>query len=396
MIALQVLLGGCLAASVVYHLLTIACAHRWRRQAPPAQTPPLLPPVTVLKPLRDTDPQQRASFSTFCLQDYPTYQIVFGALDADDPGLATARAVQADHPAVDIAIVEGTDSGWLNRKVSNLAAMLPQAKHDLLMLCDSDMRVDEDYLRRIASQFADPEVGLVTCPYRGFAPQSLASRLEALGIGADFIPSVFVAYYLWGVRPAFGSTIALTRQTLEGIGGFARVADELADDYKLAEAVGQLGKRVVLSDYVVDDVLGAESFGAMWSRRLRWAKTSRMMRPGPYSGAFITFTLPLGVAFAIACHLTPAALAASAAAYAIRCASAAWVGIGCTRDTNAARLLPLLPVSDLVSFALWVGSFFGSTILWRGERFRVGHGGRLIRSTARESASQTSPSTKRP
>jgi ceramide glucosyltransferase len=258
------------------------------------------------------------------------------------------------------------------------------------------MRVEEDYLRRIAAPFADPAVGLVTCPYRGFAPGSLAARLEALGIGADFTPSVFVAYYLWGVRPAFGSTIALTKETLREIGGFEALANELADDYRLAEAVDRLGKRVVLSDYVVDDSLGAESFGATWARRLRWAKTSRMMRPGPYAGAFITFTLPLGLLFAASTGFGGVGWMALAGAYLVRCAAALWVATACTRDPNVFRSLPLLPLSDLVSAALWLCSFFGSTILWRGERFRVARGGRLLIPASTESDSSPRNSTKTP
>jgi ceramide glucosyltransferase len=383
MLALQILLGACLLFSVVYHVLTVVCACRWRRSAVSPQ-PAIRNPqsaITILKPLRSTDPEQRASFSTFCLQDYPEYQIVFGALDPADPGLETARNVMRDHPDADIKIVEGGEPFGLNRKVCNLAHMVPHAKHDLLVLSDSDMRVDEDYLRRVAAAFADPAVGLVTCAYRGFAPLGLASTLEALGIGADFIPSVFVAYYLWGVRPAFGSTIALMKQTLAEIGGFEALANELADDYRLAEAVHGLGRKVVLSDYVVNDVLGAESFAVMWSRRLRWAKTSRLMRPGPYTGAFITFTLPLALVFSAAADFSSCSLGCVAAAYAIRCAAAVWITSACTRDPNITRFFPLLPLSDLLGFALWVSSFFGSTIVWRGERFRVGAGGRLVAVT---------------
>lgn len=389
MLALQIFLAACLLFSAIYHVLTVVCAAKWRRDArsPQSATPSPQPAITILKPLRGADPEQRASFSTFCLQDYPEYHVVFGALNADDEGLKSTRAVMADHPGADVTIVEGGEPFGLNRKVCNLANMLPHARHDLLVLSDSDMRVEEDYLRRVAAAFADPEVGLVTCPYRGFAPRGISARLEALGIGADFMPSVFVAYYLWGVRPAFGSTIALTRQTLEGIGGFESLANELADDYRMAEAVDALGKRVVLSDYVVDDVLGAESFAAMWARRLRWAKTSRLMRPGPYTGAFITFTLPLALLFAAACGFSHGSWAVLAAAYALRCAAAVWIASACTRDPNVTRSFLLLPLSDLLGCTLWACSYFGSTITWRGERFRVVRGGRL--ATTDRTGSQT-------
>lgn len=395
MLVVQIVLATLLVFSIIYHLLTTSCSQLWRSTQRP-NDPPTQRPVTILKPLRGSDPEQYACFETYCRQEYSTYQIVFGALDSGDLGLEAARRLRDAYPQVDITIVEDGEEFGLNRKVCNLTAMLPHAKHDLLVLCDSDMRVGPDYLRRVAAPFADPQVGLVTCPYRGYAPASLASRLEAIGIGADFIPSVFVAYYLWGVRPAFGSTMALTKQTLADVGGFEPLANELADDYRLAEAVDRLGSKVILSDYMVDDALGAESFRAMWSRRLRWAKTSRLMRPGPYTGAFVTFTLPVALIFAAASGFSPLVCAAAAGSYTIRCSTAIWIASRFTRDPNVTRLLPLLPLSDLLSAALWICSFFGSTILWRGERFRVESDGRLVIPVTAASDPDPRHSTKTP
>ncbi len=395
MSALHTLLALCLLLSCIYHLLTVVCAHCWKRHPfLPSSLPPfssgqehlntrtpehpnILRPVTILKPLRGADPEQYASFESFCRQEYGEYQILFGALDPDDPGLHSARRLKEAYPECHIEIAAGGEAFGLNRKVCNLASMLPRAKHDLLILCDSDMRVEPDYLSRVTAPFADSTVGLVTCPYRGYRARGFASRLETLGIGADFIPSVFIAYYLWGVRPAFGSTIALTKATLHEIGGFESLADELADDYRLAERVDGLGKKVVLSDYVVDDLLGAETFSEMWGRRMRWAKTARSMRPGPYAGAFITYTTPLALLFLASTGFRATGWIGLAAAFTIRSASATWIASRCTHDKNLPGLLPLLPISDLVSFALWLSSFFGRTILWRGERFRLMPGGRL-------------------
>jgi ceramide glucosyltransferase len=377
MFVLTIFAGLLLILSCIYHLLTVYCALLWKRGSNQVGPPQDLSAITILKPLRGSDPEQYASFESFCAQDYAEYQIVFGALDPNDPGLDNARKLQAAYPSIDIEVVAGGEAFGLNRKICNLANMLPSAKHDLLVLCDSDMRVLPDYLRRIAEPFASEKVGLVTCPYRGYNAKGIASILEALGIGADFIPGVFVAYYIWGVRPAFGSTIALKKSTLTEIGGFEEIADELADDYKLAELVAGIGKDVVLSGYVVDDVLGRESMGEMWSRRLRWSKTARSMRPGPYTGAFITFTTPLAVLFAATCRLQPLCWIAPAAALTLRAATVTFIATKITRDSNLPRNLILLPLSELVSFSLWAASFFGCTILWRGERFKLARGGKL-------------------
>jgi ceramide glucosyltransferase len=387
MVVLQALLGGAVVASWFYYLVCLLCARHWRSQrlnaSTPqhlnASTPQHLPPVSILKPVRGTDPEQYANFESFCKLEYPCYQLVFGALDADDPGLDTARRLAQDYPDHDIAVVEGGNAFGLNRKVCNLENMRGAAAHDLYILCDSDMRVAPDYLHRVVAPFASPRVGLVTSPYRGHLARGLASKLEALGIGADFIPSAFVAYYLWRLRFAFGSTIAIRKDVLDEIGGFRPLADQLADDYLLAHRTEQAGYEVVLSDYVVDDVLGAEPFGEMWSRRLRWAKTSRLMRPGPYAGSFVTNGIVLALLFLLTSGASPIGWGMLGVTLAVRGVVATYIARSCTDDESLPRLLPLLPLSDLVSFALFVCSFWGRHIVWRGERLRVLKGGRLER-----------------
>jgi ceramide glucosyltransferase len=392
----EILLALCLLGSWAYYLMCLDGARRWqakmrkwedeeipsRRPAPdhPSAISPFpLFPITILKPLRGSDPEQYASFQSFCRLDYPEYQIVFGALAPDDPGLEAARRLAREFPERDIAVVAGGEAFGLNRKVCNLEHMLRAAKHDLLTLCDSDMRVEPDYLRRVAAPFADPDAGIVTCLYRGCRARGLASALEALGIGADFAPSVLAAYRLEGLSFAFGSTIVIRRETLEAVGRFRALADELADDYLLGYRVKGLGKKVILSDYVVDDVLGSETLREMWARRLRWAKTMRAMRPGGWAGAFLTHGTVLALLFLLATGLRPAGWAGFGLTLGLRAFTATWIARRCTRDGNLPRLLPLLPLSDLLAFALWAASFFGNRIVWRGERFRLGKGGRLYR-----------------
>jgi ceramide glucosyltransferase len=404
LVAVRVLLGLALAAFAAYTGISVWAALRWRR-ARPQLDPAWTPPVTILKPVRGVDAEAYDNFASFCRLDYPSdcVQLIFGALDPEDPALALARRLQAEFPQRDIAILSGGPESLRghNLKVCNLLSMLPIARHDLLVLCDSDMRVQPDYLRRLVAPFQNnrknpeisgqreegkgkrektrPPVGLVTCPYRGFHPHSFAAVLEALGIGADFIPSALVSRALEGVSFAFGSTIALPRGVLAQIGGFEALLDELADDFRLGDGARRAGYTVVLSDYVVDDVLGCERFGAMWARRLRWARTVRSCRPAGYAGAFVTYGVPLALLFALAMGGGAAGVLTLAGIVVLRCAAALTISTTCTEDAAVRRWWPLLPLSDLFSFALYVGSYMGNRITWRGERFRLLPGGRMVR-----------------
>jgi ceramide glucosyltransferase len=388
LLIVQSALGLMLAAFGFYSGLTVWAARKWAHSRT-ALTPEFLPPVTILKPVRGVDAHAYTNFVSFCRLDYPAdrVQLLFSALDADDPALELAERLQAEFPERDIEIVRPGSEAMRgpNRKVCNLAAMLPTAKHELLVLCDSDMRVEPDYLRRLVAPFRPAEattgrgVGLVTCPYRGCAPESLPAALEALGIGSDFIPSALVSRALEGVSFAFGSTIALPKSVLAELGGFEALFDELADDFRLGNGAAQAGYTVVLSEVIVDDVLGAERFGPMWSRRLRWARTVRSCRPAGYAGAVITHGIALALLFLLASHFALYGWLIFGTVLLLRLGVALFVAHRYTRDPNIAHFLPLLPLSDLLGFALYVGSYCGSRIVWRGERFRLLPGGKLLR-----------------
>jgi ceramide glucosyltransferase len=418
-VAVQVVLGACLLGYLFYAALSVWAARQWSWDRP-AVSNDWTPAVTILKPVRGVDAEAWENFCSFCLVDYPRdrLQILFGALDADDPALELARRLQSEFPDVDIGIIAAPKDAvpGNNRKVCNLLAMLPHARYDLLVLCDSDMRVRPDYLRRIVAPFQDgllsPEpgsgsapgsdaqsstivnpdlgparvhsqtsrpVGLVTCPYRGAAARSFAARLETLGIGADFIPSTLVSRALEGVSFALGSTIVVPRLVLDEIGGFEPLRDELADDFRLGNGVWKAGYRVVLSDYVIDDVLGAESFGAMWSRRLRWARTLRVCRPAGYAGTLFTHGFPFALLFLVVSRFSVVGWGIFGLVTAVRLLAVLTITLRCTGDRGVLRYLPLLPISDLIGVALFVTSYLGRHILWRGERFRLVAGGRLVR-----------------
>lgn len=374
MTAVQIILGAAVVASWGYHAAALVGAMKWKRKRYAPQPHP--PAVSLLIPVYGTDPEQAANFAAFCAQDYPEYQILFGALDAHDVGLETARRIQEKFPSSDIVLVRGGDIVGANRKVCNLLAMLPHAKHDLIVLCDSDMRVTPGYLRRIAAPFTSLSVGMVTCLYRAKDAQGFAAQLEALGIGADFVPSVLTAN-LGGIRFAFGATVAVWRDVLEQMGGLEAVVNNLADDYLLGSLCRHVGRDLVLSDYLTETVLGEETLPASWARRLRWAKTVRAVQPTGWAGSFVTHALVLSLLFGAGMGFAPLGLAAVGITLLLRFAFVGGLAAGVTRDKTVLRALWLLPLSDLLAFTLWLCSYIGNSIEWRGTRYRLKRGGAL-------------------
>lgn len=388
----RLMLALSLVAFCGYTAISVWATRRWFKSRKPFDLD-WTPGVTILKPVRGIEtPHVFENFVTFCEQDYPNdrLQIVFGCLESDDPVIPIIEQVQREHPHVRIDLVTSGPEAVIgpNRKVCNLLAMMPVALYDILVLCDSDMRVDADYVRRVIAPFhpdaksamkaANRGAGLVTCPYRGYRPESPSAIMEALGIGTDFIPSALVSRSLEGVGFAFGSTIAIPRSVLEEIGGFGAILSELADDYRMGEAVRSAGYEVVLSDYVVDDVLGPEKFIHMWNRRLRWARTVRACRPGGYAGLFVTFGTPLSLMFWAVMGFNSTGSAALAAILGVRLIATSIIA-GSTGDRSVRRYLPLLPVSDVLSFGLYLASFCGNRIVWRGETFRLLPGGKMVK-----------------
>ena len=365
---------ACIASSWGYSLAALLGAIKWRGRR--THEDPAAPAVSILVPICGDDSEQFANFAALCMQDYPQFQVIFGALEAQDSGLATARRIQAEFPDADITIVSGGEVQGANRKVSNLMAMLPRAKHDLILLCDSDMRVGADYLRRVVSPLAKPNVGMVTCLYRAKNARGIAAKLEALGIGADFLPSVLVAN-LGGIRFAFGATIILRKSVLAQIGGFERIVDNLADDYLLGVLCREAGYDLVLSTYLPETVIGKESFAASCMRRLRWAKTVRAMQPMGWLGSFVTHSFMIAVCLCLLSGASLLGVATLGIVLLTRLLLVAVLAAGVTKDAVVLRSLWLLPVSDALSFLLYIGSYFGNTIVWRGEEYRLKRGGAL-------------------
>lgn len=366
-------------ASVIYYGLCLCSAASFLR-ARNAHSASLTPPVSILKPLKGTDPEMYESFRSHCLQDYPEYEIVFGVSDADDPAIALVERLKAEFPQQTIRLVVCRENLGTNTKVSNLVQMLPEVRYEHLVLSDSDIRVERDYLQRVVAPLQDPKVGIVTCLYRGVPSQTLGSRLESLGISTDFCAGVLAARLLEGIRFGLGSTLAFRRADLVAIGGLEPLLDYLADDYELGNRIAALGKIGHLSEVVVETFLPPYNARQFLAHQLRWARTVRDARRWGYLGLLWTFGLSWGLLAVIAAHGAAWAWLLLGAAAVMRFAMAVVVGRGVVRDRRLIPSLWLIPLRDLVALLVWVSSFVGHNVTWRGDRFTLKNG-RLIRIT---------------
>jgi ceramide glucosyltransferase len=347
--------------------------------------PPLpesdLPPVSILKPLKGVDPEIWESFCSHCEQDYPQFQLVFGVSDPADPAIEVVRKLKAKYPNLPIELIVCDRVLGANSKVSNLVQMLPAARHELLLINDSDIRVPADYLRRVVTPLADPSVGLVTCLYRGVAAPTLGSRLEALGIGTDFVPGVLSARFLEkGLHFGLGSTLAFRRRDLEAIGGFEPLLDYLADDYELGRRIASTGKKVELSASTVTTFLPPYTLRQFFRHQLRWSRTIRDARSWGYAGLLFTFGLPWALVTLVAAREAAWAWGLFALTFAARLAIGFVAATVVLHDRQISRNVVLLPLRDLIAPLVWAASFMGNRIHWRGEVFDL-KGGRLSRTS---------------
>ncbi len=379
-------------SSSLYYLLCLWSAARFLRERKAGETflelaersarstqalPPTsaLPPISILKPLKGVDPEIYESFRSHCLQDYPEYEVIFGVSDPNDPAIESVRALQREFPDRRIQLLVSPKILGANVKVSNLAQMLVEAHHDHIIVNDSDIRVEPDYLRRVTAPLADSRVGMVTCLYRGVASATLGSRLEALGISTDFCPSVLAARQLeGGIRFGLGSTLAFRRAELEKIGGFTSFVDYLADDYELGKRIAGLGLSVKLSDVVVETYLPPYHLREFFAHQLRWARGVRDARAGGYLGLVFTFGLAWSLVALAASQGALWAWNALAVTMFFRLAVALVVGRGVLRDRQILKFAWLIPLRDLAAAATWFASLGGHTVTWRGNRFHLKDG----------------------
>lgn len=371
-----------LLPSFVYSLISLVCAVKFFKghgeQKKSHSKPTTSPGVTILKPVKGLDAGSYDNFTSFCRQDYTgALQILFAAASADDPVIDVIRQLIDDFPEYDIALTINPAIHGPNYKVSNLINVFPQAKHEIIIICDSDIRVTPGYLTSVTSHFSNPQVGLVTSPYRTSAVHGIATALEATGFTTEMIPNVLVARQLEGLTFALGASMAVRREALASIGGFESLADYLADDYQLGNKLYHAGWLIVLDDCFVESMIRAESLMSVLSRQLRWARTMRVSRPGGYMASGITYPFPAAL---LATLVAPSFLTGFCAVilfYSMRLTVCTFFSRRFVKDGLFPGWLWLLPLRDMLAFFTWALSFLGNSVEWRGSRFVLKPGGKI-------------------
>ena len=376
-IAIQVMLIGCTLAANAYYLLSIIAGFRFFSRPSLLEDGRSLP-VTIMVPLYGADFEAYENYTRFCRQDYPEYQIVFGVRDSRDSSLPIVEKLIADFPDRDIALVISDDTIGQNLKVSNLQNMLARVKHEQIVIVDSDIRVGRDYLRKVLAPLSDPRVGLVTCLYRAAETPDFATKLEAVGITAEFTAGVLMAWMLEGVKFALGSTMATTRTRLEAIGGFHALADYLADDFMLGNLIERDGYEVRLSQHIVKTAMQPAGFRGMMRHQMRWARSTRISRPMGYLGLILTYGTALALLNVALAGASTFSLILLASTLVIRLTMGWMIGVHWLGDRILRKYFWLVPVRDMLSFLIWCLSWFGKRVEWRGRLFKVERDGKMI------------------
>lgn len=384
MLSIQPLIGiigvACLAIAAAYAVLVLMAVLVWqiRRRT---KAPAVRPPVTILKPLCGAEPSLYENLRSFCQQDYPNYQIVFGVRDRADPALRVAKQLAAEFPSLPIEVVVSSVQHGSNRKINNLINMIAQAHHDVLVMADSDTLVEPDYLTTVTAPLSDPKVGLVTCIYRSMPTRQIWSRLGAMYVNEWYMPSVMLAWLFGHQNYVSGQTLCVRRDTLDAIGGLQAIVNHLADDYRLGELVRGLGLRIVLSSYLLKAEHHEHTLDLLMRHELRWMRTIQVLRPRSFRLIFFTFGLPLAI-FGIVCAAAEPSFAPFPRVLfqIVVVARLALYFVHRLRGNRSVLAdLWLLPARDLLICWVWCRSFFISHVTWRGHDFGVGTDGIMRR-----------------
>jgi ceramide glucosyltransferase len=362
-------------APLAYYVTASAAALRFFRRERKRGLPDFTPPVSLLKPVRGADFASYENFASFCLQDYPDYEILFAVSDESDEALPLIRRLMADFPARTIRVFIGAEPLGANKKVNKLIRLAREAKHEILALTDGDVRVGRLYLREVVAPFADSTTGAVTSFYRGVAQPNLRAELEAIGAASDFFAGVLMAEWMEGITFALGASVVTTKTWIRKIGGLEPIANMLSDDYELGNRIAQAGGQVLLSREAVWTMYPAQSLAEFWNHQVRWARTVRLCRPWSYLGLIFTHGLPWTILAALVAQTSTVAVAYLLGYLFLRLSMAWIVGVWGIGDEVLRRKLYLVPLRDAVNFVIWVASFASNRIVWGGREFatRQGH-----------------------
>jgi ceramide glucosyltransferase len=364
--------------SAVFLLLAIAGVFRFRSEAKRFSTKRVddseVPSVSVLKPVHGIEEHLRENIESFFRQDYPSYEILFAADEADDAALQLVREISARYPQISCRILVTGKPPWPNPPAYCFYRMAEVATHGILVTSDSDVEVAPNYLREVVTPMLDKNVGMVTCVYRGKNAAGFWAGLTAIGMSVEMTAGVLVANLLEGMKFGLGPTIAVKRDALDKIGGYQATGDYFANDFVIGNLIDKAGYRVVLSEHVINHVVSQRNFGKMWENQLRWAKSTRYSRPKGHFGSGLIFAMPyglIGLAAGLALGMPVLGCSLLGAAVLNRVLESWIVGWAVVRDRVALVQFWLYPLRDLLGFIVWAASYTGAKTAWRDSRYEL-------------------------
>ncbi len=370
-----ILICLCSAAYLVFAIIAVELFNLKRKNSTTISD--FHPPVTILKPVYGLDPEMAENLRSFCQQNYAEYQIIFGLQDKNDPALPIIKKIIKEFKDVDVSFIVDPKIHGSNRKVSNLINMSEAAKHDYILIADSDMRVPDNYLESVMTPFSDSSVGAVTCLYSGSSRGKLASSLNAMFIHEWFLPSVLISKILQPIKYCLGATMIVRRDILNEIGGFNALSNYLADDYMLGKLVSDLGYKIHLSDFIVENIVEEASIKDLVTHELRWARTLRRVEPIGYVFTFLTDALVISFITAFSVYLSSGSLLWALTPVLFIFIARLFLHVRTTQITasKSAGFIWLIPLRDILSFYIRVISYTGNSIQWRNNSFSVDQAG---------------------
>ena len=377
------------AAPFIYYLLVLYSSRLFFRSSKdgPSKNFDFAPPISILKPVRGLDPEAYENYASFCRQDYPSYELIFCVGDFNDPAVPVLQKLMRDFPERQIRLLFGSGRSAINDKVAKLVRMVNEAENEFLVISDSDVRVEPNYLRAVVAPLRDPKVGCVTCFYVSIHDETLAQHLQSIGMYSDFYPGILVAQQLDGIKFTLGPTIVTTSTHLAGFGGYEAIENKPADDLLVGRLIAQQGLKVELLPYAVQTVPDYDSPRALFSKRLRWMTVMRHMRPWGHVGLAFTQGLPWCLAVALT-HPAGIGLAYFGAYLGFRVAMTWLVGVWGLQQSGLWKKMPLIVVWDATAFVIWLLTFGRNSIRWRDVDYRIREG---MLVPAASSPAQNSP-----
>jgi len=364
----------------IYALLSLAAIARFRTRRAPEDSCPFgdgWPRVTVLKPVHGLEKNQEENLRSTCLQDYPEFQVVFSVQELDDPAIPILNEIQREFGSGRVTVAVENLRGGTNGKINNMIGGLLHARHDVLVISDSDVRLRPDYLKAIVAPLADPEVGCACTLYKAACADTWYEKTELLTLNADFMTSVVFAHESGASKFCLGASAALRRSTLDEIGGLDSLADYLVEDYEMGRRIWESGKKIAVVPYIVDTMVDLKSPSQWWSHQVYWDQNTRSARPSAIIYTVTIRSIPFALLYAPFRGMNPHALAICIGAVFLRLATTAIVLRRGFDDIEGLKSLWLLPFRDVASLASWLLAYTKRTTVWRGTKFQLTRDGRL-------------------